>query len=111
MRRRCCWRCGSRRSLTLSAYPCSRWLLNILVGVVLSQNRTLEMIVCSPMRSHHAGNAGSGDRALVIIWVGLDNVWLALLVLAWLVAFFPMLSNTALGMKSTDHGLRNVFEL
>jgi NitT/TauT family transport system permease protein len=34
-----------------------------------------------------------------------------MLILAWLVAFFPMLSNTAVGMKSADHGLRNVFEL
>jgi NitT/TauT family transport system permease protein len=48
---------------------------------------------------------------LVIIWVGLDRVWLSMLILAWLVAFFPMLSNTAVGMKSADHGLRNVFEL
>jgi NitT/TauT family transport system permease protein len=28
-----------------------------------------------------------------------------------MVAFFPMLSNTAIGMKSADHGLRNVFAL
>ncbi len=48
---------------------------------------------------------------LVIIWVGLDRVWLSMLILAWMVAFFPMLSNTAVGMKSADHGLRNVFEL
>ena len=31
---------------------------------------------------------------LVIIWVGLDQVEEALLILAWLVAFFPILSNT-----------------
>ena len=48
---------------------------------------------------------------LVVIWVGLNKVWLGLLVLAWIVAFFPMLSNTAVGMKSADHGLRNVFSL
>ena len=48
---------------------------------------------------------------LVIIWVGLDRVWLSMLILAWMVAFFPMLSNTAVGMKSADHGLLNVFEL
>jgi NitT/TauT family transport system permease protein len=48
---------------------------------------------------------------LVIIWVGLDRVWLSMLILAWMVAFFPMLSNTAIGMKSADHGLRNVFQL
>jgi NitT/TauT family transport system permease protein len=33
------------------------------------------------------------------------------MILAWIVAFFPMLSNTVVGMKSADHGLRNLFTL
>ena len=48
---------------------------------------------------------------LVIIWVGFDNVHRALLILAWIVAFFPILSNTTLGLRSADHNLRNLFEL
>jgi NitT/TauT family transport system permease protein len=35
----------------------------------------------------------------------------ALLICAWLVAFFPVLSNTMQGLKSTDHNLLNLFEL
>jgi NitT/TauT family transport system permease protein len=35
----------------------------------------------------------------------------AVLVCAFLVAFFPILSNTALGLASVDHGLQDVFEL
>ena len=35
----------------------------------------------------------------------------ALLICAWLVAFFPILSNTAQGLHSTDHNLLNLFEL
>jgi NitT/TauT family transport system permease protein len=35
----------------------------------------------------------------------------ALLFCAWLVAFFPVLSNTAQGLHSTDHNLLNLFEL
>ncbi len=35
----------------------------------------------------------------------------ALLICAWLVAFFPILSNTAQGLKSVDHNLLNLFEL
>jgi NitT/TauT family transport system permease protein len=35
----------------------------------------------------------------------------ALLICAWLVAFFPVLSNTAQGLRSTDHNLLNLFEL
>ena len=35
----------------------------------------------------------------------------AVLVCAFLVAFFPILSNTALGLASVDHGLQDVFDL
>jgi len=48
---------------------------------------------------------------LVIIWVGFDNVHQALLILAWIVAFFPILSNTTLGLRSADHNLINLFRL
>ena len=47
----------------------------------------------------------------IIIWVGLDHVGRALLILATIVAFFPILSNTTLGLKSVDHNLRNLFDL
>jgi NitT/TauT family transport system permease protein len=45
---------------------------------------------------------------LIVLWSGYDHVDRALLVLAWIVAFFPILSNTTLGLKSTD---RNLFDL
>jgi NitT/TauT family transport system permease protein len=35
----------------------------------------------------------------------------SLLICAWLVAFFPILSNTTLGLNSVDHNLLNLFEL
>jgi NitT/TauT family transport system permease protein len=35
----------------------------------------------------------------------------ALLICAWIVAFFPILSNTMQGLRSTDHNLLNLFEL
>lgn len=35
----------------------------------------------------------------------------ALLICAWIVAFFPILSNTSQGLRSTDHNLLNLFEL
>ncbi len=46
---------------------------------------------------------------LIIIWVG--DINLSLLICAWIVAFFPILSNTILGLNSADHNLRNLFEL
>lgn len=46
---------------------------------------------------------------LILIYV--DNVQVALLICAWIVAFFPILANTTLGLNSTDHNLRDLFRL
>ena len=46
---------------------------------------------------------------LILIYI--DNTYLALLVCAWIVAFFPILSNTTLGLNSADHNLRDLFQL
>ena len=46
---------------------------------------------------------------LILIYV--DNTYLALLTCAWIVAFFPILSNTTLGLNSADHNLRDLFQL
>ena len=48
---------------------------------------------------------------LILIWVGFDRTELALLIIAWIVAFFPILSNTTLGLRSADHNLRDLFRL
>jgi len=41
----------------------------------------------------------------------ISDVTLQLLTCAWIVAFFPVLSNTTIGLNSADHNLRNLFEL
>jgi NitT/TauT family transport system permease protein len=46
---------------------------------------------------------------LVILWV--NNLKLGLLVCAWLIAFFPIVSNTMMGLKSADHSLEDLFQL
>ena len=46
---------------------------------------------------------------LIIAWA--NDVDLSLLICAWLVAFFPILSNTILGLRSVDHNLLALFEL
>jgi len=46
---------------------------------------------------------------LIIIWV--NDTLLSLLICAWIVAFFPILSNTILGLNSADHNLINLFQL
>jgi NitT/TauT family transport system permease protein len=46
---------------------------------------------------------------LVILWV--NNPKIGLIVCAWLVAFFPIVSNTIAGLRSTDHSLEDLFKL
>jgi NitT/TauT family transport system permease protein len=46
---------------------------------------------------------------LIIIWV--KSIPVALLTCAWIVAFFPIVSNTTLGLNSADHNLLNLFQL
>lgn len=46
---------------------------------------------------------------LIIIYAPTTHA--ALLICAFLVAFFPVLSNTVQGLKSTDHNLLNLFDL
>jgi NitT/TauT family transport system permease protein len=46
---------------------------------------------------------------LIIIWV--DDIAISLLICAWIVAFFPILSNTTVGLNSADHNLKDLFKL
>lgn len=46
---------------------------------------------------------------LIIIWV--RDTQVALLICAWIVAFFPVVSNTTLGLNSADHNLLDLFQL
>lgn len=46
---------------------------------------------------------------LILIYV--ENTTLALLLCAWIVAFFPILANTTVGLKSADTRLRDLFTL
>jgi NitT/TauT family transport system permease protein len=47
---------------------------------------------------------------LIIMWLR-NNTFAALVVCAWIVAFFPIISNTTLGLNSVDRNLQNVFKL
>jgi NitT/TauT family transport system permease protein len=48
---------------------------------------------------------------IIVIWVGLDHVERAVFILATIVAFFPILSNASLGLRSVDPGLSDLFRL
>jgi NitT/TauT family transport system permease protein len=46
-----------------------------------------------------------------LILIFIDSTMAALLLCAWIVAFFPILSNTVIGLRSADHNLRDLFHL
>jgi len=46
-----------------------------------------------------------------LIFIYVDSTLLALLICTWIVAFFPILANTTLGLNSADHNLQDLFEL
>lgn len=48
---------------------------------------------------------------LILIWVGFDNITRALVIIAWIVAFFPMLTNTVQGLRSVDPALHDLMSL
>lgn len=48
---------------------------------------------------------------LVLIWVGIDHVDRALVIIAWLAAFFPILANMSAGLRATDSNLEDLFTL
>jgi NitT/TauT family transport system permease protein len=47
---------------------------------------------------------------LIIIWLR-NNTFAALVVCAWIVAFFPIVSNTTVGLNSVEKNLSNLFQL
>jgi NitT/TauT family transport system permease protein len=46
-----------------------------------------------------------------LIFIYVDNRTVGLLLCAWLVAFFPILANTTLGLKSADHNLTDLMTI
>ena len=95
--------------VTLAAFAVAL-VLGIVFAILFAQSRLFEvslfpyavMLQVTPIVS---------IAPLVLIWVGLDHLERALLILATIVAFFPILSNATLGLKSVDHNLQNLFDL
>ncbi len=46
-----------------------------------------------------------------LIFIYVDSKLVALLICAWVVAFFPILSSTTTGLKSADHNLTDLFSI
>ena len=83
-------------------------VLGLVIAVLFAQSRLIELSLF-PYAIILQVTPVVAIAPLIIIWV--DDIRLALLFCAWLVAFFPVLSNTTLGLNSVDHNLIDLFRL
>jgi NitT/TauT family transport system permease protein len=79
-----------------------------LIAIVFSVSRVLEVSLL-PYALFLQVTPIVAIAPLIIIWV--QQPFLALLVCAWIVAFFPIVSNTSLGLNSADRNLAALFRL
>lgn len=80
----------------------------VALGMVFALSRTVEMSLF-PFAVILQVTPVVAIAPLILIYV--ENTFLALLICAWIVAFFPILSSTAIGLRSADHNLRDMFTL
>lgn len=83
-------------------------IVGVTLAVLFTQSKWLEMSLL-PYAVILQVTPIVAIAPLIIIWAG--DINLALLICAWIVAFFPILSNTILGLNSADHNLVNLFQL
>jgi len=95
--------------ITIVAY-----ILSVVVGVALavvfSLSRTVEMALF-PYAIILQVTPVVAIAPIISIWFGYDRINDVLLLLAWIVAFFPILANTTIGLRSADHNLIDLFRL
>ena len=80
------------------------------LAILFSQSRTIENALY-PYAVILQVTPVVAIAPLILIWVGFERIDLALVIIAFIVAFFPILSNTTLGLRSTDHNLIDLFRL
>jgi NitT/TauT family transport system permease protein len=80
----------------------------VALGMVFALSRTIEVSLF-PFAVILQVTPVIAIAPLILIYV--PDTFSALLICAWIVAFFPILSNTAIGLRSADHNLRDLFTL
>jgi NitT/TauT family transport system permease protein len=83
-------------------------LLGVAIAVLFAQSKWIELSLF-PYAVILQVTPIVAIAPLIIIWV--KDTATALLICAWIVSFFPILSNTTLGLNSTDHNLLNLLQL
>jgi NitT/TauT family transport system permease protein len=80
----------------------------VTLGALFALSRTLEMSLF-PFAVILQVTPVVAIAPLILIYV--DSTFAALLICAWIVAFFPVLSGAVIGLRSADHNLRDLFTL
>ncbi len=80
----------------------------VLLGALFALSRPIEMSLF-PFAVILQVTPVVAIAPLILIYV--DSTFAALLICAWIVAFFPILSGTVIGLRSADHNLRDLFTL
>lgn len=80
----------------------------VVLGALFALSRTVEMSLF-PFAVILQVTPVVAIAPLLLIYI--DSTFAALLICAWIVAFFPILSGTVIGLRSADHNLRDLFTL
>ncbi|NES06909.1 MAG: ABC transporter permease [Okeania sp. SIO2F4] len=81
----------------------------VLISMLFAQNKLIERSLF-PYAVILQTTPIVAIAPLIIIWLR-DNTFAALILCAWIVAFFPIISNTTLGLNSVDKNLSDMFKL
>ena len=95
--------------ITILAFLIASFLA-IFIAILFSQSKIIELSLY-PIAVVFQVTPVVAIAPLILIWVGLDNAEYAILILAIIVAFFPVLANTNLGIRSVEKNLSELFSL
>ncbi len=84
-------------------------VLGLLIAIVFTQSKWIERSFF-PYAVILQTTPIVAIAPLIIIWLR-NSTFAAMIVCAWIVAFFPILSNTTLGLNSVDRNLLDLFKL
>jgi NitT/TauT family transport system permease protein len=99
----------STLTVTLEAFAAA-CVLGVTTAILFTQSRQLERMLY-PYAVILQVTPVVAIAPLILIWVGFEHINLALVIVATIVAFFPILAGAALGLKSADFNLIDLARL
>jgi len=99
----------STLTVTLEAFV-TACVLGVAMAILFAQSRLLERLLY-PYAVILQVTPVVAIAPLILIWVGFEHINLALVIVATLVAFFPVLAGATLGLKSADFNLIDLARL